>query len=207
MVMLKIARIAGTKVGTFTQTPTTFCPKTMKRSVLKRTKGFDPRKSSRGNARAPFRCDNYGGLERRVAKRLGTAKPREGGKRDLEKRLESLNARFVKLRDEQRCVQCLEDGVPNQGVLDAGHLYPKSVFRATRLRLEVLFSQCRYHNLLHCRRPEYFLQWFQRKHGEEALERLHELAVSDWRPDREWLVEQIAARERAIADMELLQVA
>jgi hypothetical protein len=144
------------------------------------------------------------GLRRSPAKRLGKAKPREGSLRELKARLETLNARYVKLRDGMRCVQCKADGVPNQGILDAGHLYPKGKqeFKAGHYLVENLFAQCRHHNTVHIDRPEYFLLWFQKEHGAERLEEIHALAVSDWRPDREWLTEQIAERERQIAELE-----
>ena len=51
-------------------------------------------------SRAPFRSDvpgNYGGLKRDPKKALGTAKPKEGSRRDLEQRLSSLLARRVKM--------------------------------------------------------------------------------------------------------------
>lgn len=39
-------------------------------------------------------------------------------------------------------------------------------------------------------------------HGWEALDVLHARCTSDWRPDREWLTEQIEERERQIAELE-----
>jgi hypothetical protein len=166
-------------------------------SSLKPGKGFGQRKQMARGKRP----------KRNYAKRLGTAKPRPGSLRELKATLETLNARYVKLRDGQQCGQCAADGVPNQGILDAGHLYPKSVFRATKFRVEAIYAQCRFHNMLHCSRPEYFLMWFQKEHGQERLEDVHALAVSDWRPDREWVLSEIALRESQIEELELLAVA
>jgi hypothetical protein len=144
---------------------------------------------------------------RRSRKALGTKPPRPGSLRELKKELESLNAQYVKLRDGMACVQCYEEGVSTAYPLDAGHLYPKSVFKATHYRVEAIFAQCRRHNTLHCSRPELFLDWYVRRHGFEALEAIHRLAVSDWRPDREWLLGMIEERKEQIAGLRLLMVA
>jgi hypothetical protein len=174
-------------------------------------KGFNPRKSSRGKsrlARAPFRCDNYGGLKRRVAKRLGTAKPREGSRRDLEQRLMSSRAKEVKMRDGYRCCQCSFDGVPTQGPVDAGHIYPKGKFPSGKFLVENIVAQCRTHNTRHISRPEFMFLWFEAEHGKGSLEKLHALVLSMPRKMTvEWLASEIEKSERAIADMELLAVA
>lgn len=141
------------------------------------------------------------GLRRKVAKRLGTAKPRAGSMRELEKRLGTRNAQFVKLRDGQECVQCREEGLPTELPLDAGHLYPKGAFRAGKYLVENLFAQCRRHNILHVRRPEYFMNWYIRQHGFEALDALHKRCTSDWRPDVDWLKAEIEERERQIEEL------
>lgn len=158
-------------------------------SWLNRSKGF----KSRG-----------GYIPRDPAKRLGTAKPRAGSKRELEKKLENLNARYVKLRDGQECVQCKADGRPTRGILDAGHLYPKGEqgFKAGKYLVENLFAQCRYHNNVHIDQPNYFMDWFIQAHSFEALDALHARCTSDWRPDADWLREQIEERERQVAELE-----
>jgi hypothetical protein len=180
-------------------------------SPLKRYKGLSRAKSlSRKSrlARAPFRCDNYGGLKRRVAKRLGTAKPREGSRRDLERRLESLLAKRVKMRDSWQLRQCSFDGVPTQGPVDAGHIYPKGKFPSGKFLVENIVAQCRTHNTRHISRPEFMFLWFEAEHGKGSLEKLHALVLSMPRKMTvEWLASEIEKSERAIADMELLAVA
>jgi hypothetical protein len=170
-------------------------------SWLNRGTGFKPRALYMERSVRPMRRD--------PAKRLGTARPRKGSRRELEKQLESLNARYVKLRDGQECVQCKADGQPTRGLLDAGHLYPKGTqgFKAGKYLVENLFAQCRYHNQIHISQPAYFVDWFIETHGFEALEALHARCTSDWRPEREWLLEQIEERERQIEELELLAVA
>lgn len=145
-----------------------------------------------------------GRLRRARKKALGTKKPEPGSLRALKATLESLNARYVKLRDGQECNQCRADGRPTRDILDAGHLYPKGEqgFKAGHYLVENLFAQCRHHNTVHIDRPAYFIDWYVSVHGWDALDALHARCTSDWRPDREWLLEQIAERERQIAELE-----
>jgi hypothetical protein len=157
-------------------------------SWLNKGKGFKPRSEYAPLGRSPF--------VRRA--------PREDSKRALAAKLESLNARYVKLRDGMECVQCKADGRPTRGILDAGHLYPKGTqgFKAGKYLVENLFAQCRYHNTVHIKQPVFFLDWYIAENGFDALEALHRRCVSDWRPNVEWLRGQIEERERQIAELE-----
>jgi hypothetical protein len=98
--------------------------------------------------------------------------PKPGSRRALRDELDSLMARFVKLRDGHQCQQCLADGVPSFTVIDAGHLYPKADYPAARWDTLNVFGQCRYHNLLHIGAPAWFMQWFLDVHGQAAKDAL-----------------------------------
>lgn len=155
-------------------------------------RGFRPRREYMARGSRPMR--------RRRA--LGTAKPREGSKRELMAKLENLNARYVKLRDGMECVQCKADGQPTRDILDAGHVYPKGKFPAGKFLVENIHAQCRTHNMIHIEQPVFYLDWFIAANSFDALDALHRRCVSDWRPDRTWLLEQIEERETQIAEFE-----
>jgi hypothetical protein len=132
-----------------------------------------------------------------------SAPPKEGSRRWLEKKLESLNAQFVKMRDGYECVQCRTDGVRTDTILDAGHIYPKGLFPGGKLLVENLVAQCRHHNTVHIGRPELLMCWYEESHGEGSLEKLHEQVLAmPRRMTTEWLIEQIAERERMIDELE-----
>jgi 5-methylcytosine-specific restriction endonuclease McrA len=129
--------------------------------------------------------------------------PREGSQRFYEKRLESLNARYVKMRDSFECVQCRADGVMTETVLDAGHIYPKGLFPGGKFLVENLVAQCRKHNTIHIDRPDFLMLWYQREHGPDALIALHEKVLAMPRKmSAEWLQEQIAEREKQIEELD-----
>jgi hypothetical protein len=149
---------------------------------------------------------NYGRLKRHKA--LGTARPKEGTWKWYADKLESLLAKRVKMRDGYRCRQCAFDGAPTQGLLDAGHIYPKGKFPGGKYLVENIVAQCRDHNTKHISRPEYMMLWYETEHGEGSRERLHALVLAQPRRQSvEWLTAQIVECERAIAGMELLAVA
>jgi hypothetical protein len=168
-------------------------------------KGFKQRKPmSRGKAKLA-REGNYGGIKRNYSKRLGTAKPKEGSRRDLEHRLESLLAKRVKMRDGYQCRQCAFDGAPTMGLLDAGHIYPKGKFPGGKFLVENIVAQCRAHNTRHIDRPEFMFLWYEAEHGEGSLARLHaEVLAMPRKMSIEWLTQAIWECEEAIAEMELL---
>ncbi len=185
----------------------------MKRSPLKPGKGFGQRKTRESRGEAALReRGNYGGayssLKRDRKKALGTAKPKEGSRRDLEQKLESLLAKRVKMRDGQQCVQCRFDGAPTTPPLDAGHIYPKGKFPGGKFLVENIVAQCRDHNTKHIGRPEYMMLWYEAEMGDGARERLHGLVLAQpRRQSLEWLRAKIQECEEAIAEMELLVVA
>jgi hypothetical protein len=159
-----------------------------------------------GLSRVPFDSTSRAQVARR--KVVGTAKPKPGSRRDLEQKLGSLLAKRVKMRDGFRCRQCAFDGAPTQGLLDAGHIYPKGKFPGGKFLESNVVAQCRTHNTRHIARPEFMLTWYQAEHGPEALEALHALVLSMPRKMTvEWLAQAIEECEEAIADMELLAVA
>lgn len=150
----------------------------------------------------------YSTLKRSRKKALGTAKPQEGSRRDLEQRLESSRAKEAKMRDGYQCRQCRFDGAPTQGLLDAGHIYPKGKFPGGKFLIENIVGQCRRHNQLHIRQPAFMFTWYQSECGPEVLEKLHALVLSMPRKQSlEWLRAQIQESESAIKEMELLAVA
>lgn len=147
-------------------------------------------------------------LRRNYSSRLGTAKPQTGSRRDLEQRLASSRAKEVKMRDGYQCRQCRFDGAHTQGILDAGHIYPKGKFPGGKFLATNIVCQCRRHNEIHISRPEMMFTWYQREHGAEALERLHAIVLAQPRRQSiEWLRAEIEASEAAIREMELLAVA
>ncbi|HKS27773.1 MAG TPA: hypothetical protein VJS44_08135 [Pyrinomonadaceae bacterium] len=134
---------------------------------------------------------------------MPTAERVAGSRKDLEDTLEKLNARCLKMEHHFQCQQCAEDGLPNQGILDAGHIYPKGQFPGGKFLYENLIPQCRYHNELHIGQPHFLFDFYQEKHGPEALEKLHQKVLAmPRRMSIEWLVEQIAEREQAISALE-----
>jgi hypothetical protein len=110
---------------------------------------------------------------RRRHRAMLAKKPKAGSRRALIVELDSLSAQIVKIRDGFECVQCRDDGVQTRGILDCGHLYPKSAFPAGRFLLSNLFSQCRAHNVRHIGRPEFFFTWYLKFHTHGQLEELH----------------------------------
>lgn len=142
------------------------------------------------------------GKATRRRKSIYAAKPREGSRRALLKELESLTAKFVKLRDSHQCQQCLFDGVASEGVIDAGHLYPKGKFPATKFDVDNIFAQCRAHNMLHIRQETYMFTWYLETHDQAELEALHARAVSGKRLTDDDLRELIAERTRQIEELE-----
>jgi hypothetical protein len=103
--------------------------------------------------------------------------PKPGSRRALRDELDTVDAQIVKPRDEYWCVQCRTDGVPNQGILDAGHLYPKAKFPGGRFLLENIFCQCRFHNTLHIGSPAVMMTWYQDTYSPERLQALHEAVL------------------------------
>jgi hypothetical protein len=109
----------------------------MKRSALKRVKGFKPRKSSRGKsrlARAPFRrdgVDNYGGTPRPRTKPLNRsgihAKPYHSI--DTHKGLVDANDEVVSYITREREPACIVCGSTED--LTNGHLFSRR-YHATR---------------------------------------------------------------------------
>lgn len=162
-----------------------------------------------GLSRTPFQTKPRSTRPKRNYKKaLGTKKPDEGSRRDLEQRLASSLAKRVKMEAGHQCEQCRFDGAPTVPPLDAGHIYPKGKFPGGKFLYSNLAAQCRRHNLLHIRRPEFMFVWYQQAHSPKALEQLHALVLSmPHKMSLEWLREQIAACEEAIAEMELLAVA
>jgi hypothetical protein len=157
---------------------------------------------------APLRKGEHARLRRRRA--LSSSTPRPGGRRDAEKRLESLDAQIVKLRDGFACVQGQSDGIVCEGLLDCGHLYPRSKFPAGKHLLENQFAQCRRHNTLHIRRPEYFINWHIKKVGQEAHDELHERCTGPSPSTAQlWamVAERTAMLEDMLADWQMMQVA
>lgn len=146
--------------------------------------------------------------KRNYAKRLGTKKPEEGSRRDLEKQLESLLAKRVKMRDGYQCRQCRYDNASTVPPLDAGHIYPKGKFPGGKFLVENIVAQCRRHNTIHISRPEFMLTWYQNEYSPEALEELHALVLAQPRGQSiEWLQARIKECEEAISEMQLLEVA
>lgn len=127
--------------------------------------------------------------------------------RQLDKQLHSLDAVVVKMRDGHVCQQGLMDGVICEGIVDAGHLFPRSVLPYFKHDLRNIYAQCRYHNELHIGQPAFMATWFQRRFGEEAFEALHAEAVAATRPTRDDLLRMIAEREEQIAEFQLMMVA
>jgi hypothetical protein len=155
--------------------------------------------------RTPFRKKLSSNHARRLRQLRGiiSAPPKEGSRRDLEKKLESLNAKFVKMRDGFECCQCRADGVPTNGFLDAGHIYPKGDFPGGKYLVENILSQCRAHNLRHINHPEFLFSFYQNEHGPDALIALHEKVLAmPRRMSMEWLKAEIAEREIQIAELE-----
>lgn len=142
---------------------------------------------------------------RRVRQLCGqiSAPPKEGSQRDLENRLERLNACCLKMEHSYQCSQCAADGIPNQGILDAGHIYPKGKYPGGKFLYENLIPQCRFHNELHISKPEILFTFYQDKLGEDALIKLHERVLSmPRRMSVEWLESEIEKREIQIAELE-----
>jgi hypothetical protein len=135
---------------------------------------------------------NYGGIR--------TTAPRPGSLRELRKRAGSLVAQAAKMRDGHQCRQCLDEGRPSSGVIDAGHLYPKGTFKGTAYSLDNVFGQCRYHNQLHIAQPAYFFDWYLRHHTQEQLDELHARAVGPT-PSREQLQTIIAELTVRVEEM------
>lgn len=132
-----------------------------------------------------------------------TAPAKEGSRKDLEDKLERLNAKYVKMRDGYQCQQCAADNVPTEAPLDAGHIYPKGLYPGGKFLVENILAQCRQHNLLHINRPELLMTFYQQLHGEDALIALHEKVLAMPRKmSTDWLQEQIAEREQQIAELE-----
>lgn len=146
------------------------------------------------------------GLSRDSKKALGTAKPKEGSRRALKKECKSITAQLVKMRDGHQCQQCLVDGVMSDCVIDAGHVYPVSVFPGGEFDLMNIHGQCRRHNTIHIGQPELYMTWFQDKFGEEALEALHARALAD-PPTNDDLRRMIAERTAEVETLRLLAVA
>lgn len=139
---------------------------------------------------------------RRLAGQIG-APPKEGSRKWLEKRLESLNAKFVKMRDGYQCLQCASENELTEPPLDAGHIYPKGLYPSGKFLTENLVAQCRRHNLLHINRPELLMTFYQQQHGEDALTRLHEKVLAmPRRMENDWLESEIKQREIQISEME-----
>jgi hypothetical protein len=129
--------------------------------------------------------------------------PKPGSKRAVRDELDSVDAQIVKPRDGYWCVQCRTDGVPNQGILDAGHLYPKGKFPGGRFLLENLFAQCRFHNQLHIGSPMVFMTWYQETYSPEQLQALHKEVLKP-APSLETMVQLLAEREEMLSSMRLL---
>jgi hypothetical protein len=126
--------------------------------------------------------------------------PKPGSRRALRDELDTVDAQIVKPRDEYWCVQCRTDGVPNQGILDAGHLYPKGKFPGGRFLLENLFAQCRFHNQLHIGSPMVFMTWYQETYSPEQLQALHKEVLKP-APSLETMVRLLAEREHLLSEM------
>jgi 5-methylcytosine-specific restriction endonuclease McrA len=156
--------------------------------------------------RSPWKKKLSSDRTRRVRQLRGeiSGPPKEGSRRWYEKRLESLNAKYVKMRDGYECVQCRTDGARTDTILDAGHIYPKGDFPGGKFLTENLVAQCRTHNLRHINHPEILMSWYQRERGEDALIALHEKVLEMPRKmSIEWMVEQIAEREKQLAELEV----
>jgi len=145
-------------------------------------------------------------MRRNFKKRLGTAKPKEGSRRDLKKKCKSITAQLVKMRDGHQCQQCSEDNVISTGVIDAGHVYPVSAFPGGEFDLTNIHGQCRRHNTIHIGRPELYLKWFENKFGYKELEALHERALAK-PPTNDELRVMIQERTAKVEGLRLLAVA
>jgi hypothetical protein len=154
-----------------------------RRSYLNRKKELERRR--RGLARSPFR----------------TTEPRPGSLRDLRRQAKRLVARAAKMRDGHLCRQCVKDGVAKSDIIDAGHLFPRSVFKGTEFDVEAVFGQCRFHNTLHISRPEYMVLWFKGEFGQERYDELHHRATGPT-PTMERLAEIIAELTAYVAQLE-----
>lgn len=163
-------------------------------------KGFKPREAGLSARRTRMR--------RNFKKRLGTAKPREGSRRDLEKKLECLLARHVKVRDGFRCRQYGDPKIQCRGPLDAGHVYPKGRFPGGKFLASNIQAQCRAHNTAHVSRPEIMFTHYEESNGPGSLERLHaEVLAAPRKQPVEWLQSEIERIEAATKELELLEVA
>jgi hypothetical protein len=134
------------------------------RSALKSYKGLSRAKSlSRRSrlARAPFRCDNYGGLE---VKPYRSLKTRKGLKDELD-RITSLLVRAI----FGRCVTC---GTTEN--LTASHFYPRRWVNV-RWSLVNVSCQCMNCNCRHSIDQNALTRWMLQTYGADAIVELFEL--------------------------------
>jgi len=168
---------------------------------------FNNQRSPMKRRKSPINRADTAARKRRRAKLAEAKAQRPPTYRDLEKQLRALTATYVKLRDGHTCQQGLADGVICDGIMDAGHIYPSGKFPYFKFEPDNIVCQCRQHNKLHIGRPDVMMCWYQRTRGEEALERLHQRAVSATRPTRDDLLRMIDERTKQIDELRLLAVA
>lgn len=85
-----------------------------------------------------------------------------------------LFATYIKFRDGWVCVQC---GVGrDKATIQAGHVIPQATGDSIRYLENNVFAQCAGCNKRHTYVQKPYNDWFKKKYGKEAFERLDEIA-------------------------------